>query len=218
MKILLLEQDDRLNQNIRDYFRKKQFGCEAYRDTEALLAKANFNAFDIAVFDISPAEIDGLDLLDYINNLHINLPVIFITTLDSIDILSKAFARGCEDYLRKPFDMKELELRIVKAVRNRVKSDEIDLGNGFTFIFAGKEIEKENINLRLTPTQRKIIYLLVKNRGKIVTFEQFRDFIWGERTVSLNALASHIRDMRKLLEGVRIKSIKGIGYSLLTDA
>ena len=217
MNILLLEQDKKLNRNIRDYFGHKQFECEAYYDTDSLLEEANFNAFDIAVFDISPSEIDGLDLLDYINNLHITLPVIFITTLDSIDILSKAFARGCEDYLRKPFDMKELELRIVKALRNRVKSDEIDLGNGFTFIFSNNDLEKENLNLRLTPIQRKIIYLLVKNRGKIVTYEQFRDFIWNGEAISLNALASHIRDMRKLLKGVTIKSVKSIGYSLRTD-
>ncbi len=218
MKILLLEEDAALNKKIRDYFEKKQFECQAYRNTEALLNQANFNAFDIAVFDITPAEIDALDLLDYINNLHITLPVIFISTLDSIDILSKAFARGCEDYIRKPFDMKELELRIVKAVRNRVKTDEIDLGNGFTFIFAGKELERENINLRLTPTQRKIIYILVKNRDKIVTYEQFRDFIWEGKETSQNALASHIRDMRRLLTGVTIKSIKGIGYSLLSES
>ena len=92
-----------------------------------------------------------------------------------------------------------------------------NLGNGFTFIFAGKELEKKNVNLKLTPIQRKIIYLLVKKRNRIVTYEEFSDFIWGDKETTHNALASHIRDMRKLLTGVTIRSLKGIGYSLESE-
>lgn len=218
MKILLLENDPHLCHEIRDYFVKKRFTLIGYTDIDTLLGEANFNAFDIAVFDISYGDVNGLDLLDYIKGLGINLPVIFITDIDSIEMLSKAFARGCEDYVKKPFALKELELRIAKALRYRLKTTEIELGNDLTFIFDAQELESDNLNLRLTPTQRKILYLLVKNRNKIVTYSQFQTFLWEGKEVSLNGLASHIRDIRRLAPKINIKTLKGIGYSLVTEA
>jgi len=217
MHILLLENDKNLCDDICDYFLKKRLDITGYTDIDTLLDEANFNAYDIAVFDISYADINALDLLDYINNLGINLPVIFITAIVSIDIISKAFARGCEDYVKKPFEIKELELRIAKAVRSRVKSEEIELGNDVTFVFDDQTLEHKNINLRLTPTQRKILYLLVKNRNKIVTYSQFQTFLWEGKEISLNGLASHIRDIRKLAPQIMIKTLKGTGYSLVTE-
>jgi DNA-binding response OmpR family regulator len=216
MHILLLENDKNLGSAICNYFKKKSLRITGYTDVDTLLNEANLNDFNIAVFDISYDDVNGLDLLDYIHSLGINLPVIFITAIDSMELLSKAFARGCEDYVKKPFSVKELELRIAKALRARLKTNEIELGNDVTYIFDDRMVEYKNINLRLTPTQRKILYLLVKNRDRIVTYSQFQSFLWEGKEVSLNGLASHIRDIRRLAPGIRIKTLKGTGYALET--
>lgn len=214
MKILFLEDDADCRAEVSEYLRRREFDVVLFENGRDVVEQANLHDFDLALFDIDVPYIDGLELLDYINRLEIDLPVIISTGDTSEKAVSVAFARGCEDFITKPFLLKELELRIVKALRKKMRHTEIDLDEACYFDIIYRELYRDDRVVKTTSIQKKILYLLVKQVAEIVEYEQFYDYIWEGKAVSQNALASHIRDLRRLLPDGVIKSVSKTGYRL----
>ncbi|WP_373034611.1 response regulator transcription factor [Sulfurimonas sp.] len=218
MKILIINSEKKFTMDFKNYFLKKGFLVDSYKKCDKLLNSVNFNHF-IAQYDVIFLSIEqnnsyALEVLDHINVLGVHASVIFLSYIDSIEIMSKAFARYCEDYILYPFSLKELELRAMKAVRKKMKSDEIDLVGDYSYSLSQNSVFKEEKYIRLTKTEQSILYLLIINQNKIVSHEKIVNFVWKEKEILQNTLSVHIKNIKKKIINIPIDSIKGVGYSL----
>lgn len=220
LKLLLLEDDAQLSEIIKEYL--EEAGCEVHHasDGEEALDKIYEERFDIYLFDVKVPYMNGFDLLSKLRSEGNETPVIFLTSLNTMDDLSRAFEVGCDDYLKKPFELKELLLRI-KTISKRVfyhKADEkIGIGNGVTFDISSNKILKDGSSVPLSKKESLILKLLIKNRGKIVTPQMIFDNAWDyEDEPSEMSLRTYIKNIRKIVGKELIENARGQGYMLVT--
>ncbi len=220
MDILLIDENQKLTQPIKAYFENKLINVTVFNDYDEILdtlETVEFHHFALFVLAISVHDKRGLDLLDYMNLTHIHKPVIFISYDNDLRLLSKAFARDAEDFIIVPFAMKELELRMMKALRKTISKDEVSLSEDYSYIFSEQTLSFQNqFNVDLTPKQRELLYLLIMHKNSLVTYEMIQDSIYHDKPFSNNAIATHIRDIRKKVQNITIKAVKGHGYILKT--
>ena len=205
MKILLLEDETVLRKNIEKFLTIKGHQVDSYEDGGALLDEANLFEYDFFVFDINVPEVDGFELLAYIKDKKIETPVIFISAMVGIEEISKGFKLGCSDYLKKPFELEELELRL-KNIKNSFSAHErLDLPGGLVYDFDTKSVYKDEQRLELSKKQSEILYVIMKYNGQVVSFDTIADYAYEDDFRDMHTISSHIRDIRKVVGLIPLK-------------
>ena len=155
---------------------------------------------------------NGYEILEYIKNKHINTPVIFISALVGIEDIKKAFKLGASDYLKKPFELAELEIRMENILSNFHKEDVIKLEDGYEYNFDTRTLYKDGKPIILSKKQNDILYILLRNKGNVVSFDTIADFVYGDEFKDYKTISSHIRDIRKKIGSKLIQNVRGVGY------
>lgn len=145
-------------------------------------------------------------------------PAIFITSLNTVDDLSQGFNAGCDDYLRKPFELKELVIRVEALLKRRFfhKTQEaIELKNGVQFFVEANRVVTTDGEFSLPPKEFELLKLLAENRGKVVSKELVNDRLWGyDEEPSEMSLRTHLKNLRKIIGYDAIDTLRGVGYRL----
>jgi len=202
-KILVVEDDIELNQTICEYLEMMGYRVESVFDGEKALNKEYEENFDLILLDVKLPKINGFEVAKQIKT-----PVIFLTSLDGEKDVEKGFRSGADDYVKKPFSLKELDFRI-KAVLRRVYGDEKIKFGEFTF---DGELYKNGKLIHLKPKTIKLLDILVKNRGKIVSKEQIFDYVYGMKEYNENSLRVFMSELRHTIGKEWIETIKDRGY------
>jgi len=170
------------------------------------------NSIDLYILDINVPGLSGLDLLEYIRTISPTVPIIMISADLSIDTIENAYILGCNDYLKKPFHIKELDLKIQQiAHQDRV----IHLNKIISYDTYSKILLKNAFAIQLTKKEMKIMELLIDNRGNLVTFEMIEEKFWNEGILTSDALRSLIKRLRhKMGDSNLIETVNGFGYRL----
>lgn len=212
MKITLFEDEYALRNNLADFFSIHSYEVEMFGEGNEMLNKCQFNS-DIYILDINVAGANGFEVIEWISRNDPMKPVIFMTAYTDIDSITHAYRLGCSDYLKKPFDLIELLLRVQKllAISN---DDEVQIAPHSLFNLATKQLSQQGEIINLTKNQRNILYLMTKHRNTLITYDMFIDHVWEEKFIKLNTIASHIREIRNAVEGLEIHNIRGEGYIL----
>ena len=135
IKILLLEDDYLYRVSIKEFLEELDFHVDDFENGDDAFDAIFENFYDLLLLDIRVPGMDGFSLVEYIRKEKIDVPVIVLTSLTDIKDLSKGCELGCNDYIRKPFDMIELKFRIEQLIKNNFKTNEdlIELANSFKF-------------------------------------------------------------------------------------
>lgn len=218
MKILYLEDDFTLSATVEEFLVDEGFDVSAvYTGNEALDLAFSDN-FDIFILDVNVPDINGFIFLKELRDAGIQTPAIFTTSLSSIDDLSKGYASGADDYVKKPFVLKELLYRIKALLKREYKSQDsiVKLTQDIDFNTQTNELISENSTTLLNPKEALLLKLLVKHRNECVTFETIYQNIWSyDETHSDMSLRTYIKNLRKYLSKEHIVSIKKVGYKLV---
>ena len=217
MKLLLIDGDPSLAGSIETYFQAKRITLRYLDDYNCVLKELqhiNLHAFDAFIFGISEADKRGVELMEYLRLIAIERPVIFISHDDTADLLSIAFARGGEDYLAVPFRLKELELRVLKAIRKTIPRDDVGLSDGYRYIFSEQAVVRHASCIDLTAKEQQLLYLLMTHKNRLVSYDMIQSALYHDGAASHNAIASHIRNIRKKIAGIPLKALRGMGYIL----
>jgi len=212
MKVLLMEDEPHLRKNIKKFLTLKGYDVDDFENGGVVLDNANLNDYDCMVLDVNTPEVDGFELLEYIRKNEIKIPAIFISALTDAKKVLKAFELGAEDYLKKPFDLIELEARMVRMCADRFSKNEVRIGEDMVFNLENRQLLKDGVTCKLSSTQKRCLYLLVKNMNTLVTFDMLIDYVWEGKSISHNTILSTIRHLKQLMPDGVIKNVKGEGY------
>ena len=218
MKILIVEDEPSLRELIQRSLEKERYVVEAAGDFNSALRKIEDYDYDCILLDIMLPDGSGLDLLERLKALHKRENVIIISAKDSLEDKVLGLELGADDYITKPFSVRELLAR-VKAVLRRFSMDEIksnivDFGI-LKVDFEKREIHVKDKKLDLTLKEFELLEILIKNKGKILTRDMLLDKIWGyEYFGDTRVIDAHMKNIRKKIKKDYIKTIKGVGYVL----
>ena len=214
MKILLLEDDEVISENLKEYFGLFDVTVDIYSNGMELLESRSPEHYDIMILDINTPGMSGLDLLKEFRNMGIETPAIFITAMSDIEYLKSAYSYGCDDYIRKPFDLEELEIRIRHIVQKR--RGIIELEGGYRFDIRSETLYLQEDEVSLNRNERRLLYCLLKQRGTTVRKEYIKDYIWDSCEVCDNTLRTTVKKLRNKLKSDFIESVRGEGYRIGT--
>jgi len=219
-KVFLLEDDLTLNETIVDYLEDTGFEVVSTYDGYSAQDKIYEQNFDILLLDVNVPDINGFDILKGLRENDIGTPAIFITSLNSITDVENGYESGCDDYIRKPFSLKELSLRIESIIKreffhkndSNIKIDEDIFYNtsNDTLIIKKQEIQLNN-------KDAKLLKLFLKHKDEILSHESIYSALWEyDEQISQTALRTYIKNLRKYLGKEKIVSIKKLGYKFTT--
>ncbi len=211
MKIMLVEDEYVLNRTITDYLKSKGYETDSYTDGLKAFEAIKDNHV-MYILDIDIPEVNGITLLESIRQIYPQKPVIMISATIDISMVSAAYNSGCNDYLKKPFDILELELKIKSFLRTYDQG--IELPSGLFYNTLHQQLFLHEKELTLTFKERTCFELLATNRGHLVTNEQIEMAVWGG-----DVQTSHVRQLVKRLrnkipDGI-IENRIGEGYIIL---
>ena len=216
MKILLLEDEYALRKSIEEFLSEMDYEIFGFSNGDDALDAIYKQPFDLLLLDVNVPGISGFELLRTIRGDDIIIPTIFLTSMTQIHALEKGYKEGCCDYIRKPFDLMELSLRIQHALRSHYFNEEDDtivLGEGIIYHTKQFSVSFNDQDVELSNMERSMIELLIKHRGQAVSIEMFQDAVWGEYVDPSNVRVQ-INNLRKKLPVDIIQNRRGIGYSI----
>lgn len=211
MKIFLLEDDYLLNKAINQYLSSKGFTVSSfYNGNEAI--KAIADDYDVMILDIDIPQLNGITVMEEIRKFYPDKPVIMISATIDIDMISQAYKKGCNDYMKKTFDIRELELKI--RAFGKTTDNVIVLIDGLEYSLSDQRLLHHSHEVALTPMERKLFHLLVQHKGRTISIELLERGIWG-----INGNAVHLRQLvarlRKKLPDNIIENRTGSGYCIV---
>ncbi len=213
MKIILLEDDEFIANEIKLYFEIKNHTVEIYTNGEELLENANIYSCDIFLLDINMPIKNGIETLKEIRELEVKTPAIFLTSMSDVDTIKLGFEVGCSDYVRKPFHFEELEIRMNRLVLES-NYKKIKLGPNQIYDPQRMELIDNEKVVDFTENEKKLIYFLVKNLNHIVDSNTLMDYVWDDRIVNSNTLRTQIKKIRSKISYDFIHNIRGTGYKI----
>ena len=213
MKVLVLEDNELLLETLEDFLENEGFEVDLAKDGEEALRLSYKNSYNLYLLDIKVPLVDGIELLRELREYGDETPAIFITSSIDKESITKGYEAGCDEYIKKPFDLDELLMRI-KAVLKRVEPEEsIKIDENFSYNIKRKRLLKNNQEIKINLKDSQLLELLLKNRGKVVTKEMIKDELWqNEELVSSGALRVYINNLKKIFGKESIENIRGLGY------
>ena len=215
-KILLVEDDETLSELIGEYLSDQGFNIVIRKDAKSALDTAYEQKFDILILDVKLPKGDGFSLLSSLRRLGDDTPAIFTTSLNTLDDLEIGYKSGCDDYLKKPYELKELLIRIQTLLKRNFShnnDDFIDIGNGYKFYIESKNLKKDAELVSLSNKESELLALFLQNKNKLLTKELIFEKVWkfGEEP-SEQSLRVYIKNLRQILGKDSILNRRGDGY------
>lgn len=215
-KLFLLEDDPNLSESVAEYLETQGYTVVCAYDAASAEDLLYETKFDLLLLDVNVPGGDGFSLLKNSRSGGNTTPAIFITSRNAMNDLEEGFKSGGDDYLRKPYELKELLLRIQTILKRNFyhpPSDVITLGEGISYDTENQSLKINGAEQSLQPKEHKLLKLFIQHTGELLTHETIMDHLWEyDETSNDGSLRTYIKTLRKLLGKDRIVSHKRIGY------
>ena len=215
-QILLVEDDETLSELISEYLSEQGYDVTVRADAKAALDTAYERNFDILILDVKLPKGDGFSLLRELRRLGDDTPAIFTTSLNALQDLEIGYKSGCDDYLKKPYELKELLLRIqilIKRKFSHVNDEFIELNDRYKFYPSSKTLRQNGQIVNLSNKESDLLALFLENKNALLSKETIFEKIWnyGEEPSELS-LRVYVKNLRRILGKDAIINRRGDGY------
>jgi len=198
MKILVVEDDAQLNGAISKFLRIKTYDVVSVPDGVQAIEYIDNEYFDLYIIDIKIPEIDGLDLLRYIRKIDLEAPIIIITASLDVNDFSEAFGIGCSEYIKKPFHLTELDIRINNATNSSARNM-VKIREGLYYDTDREMCFYKNKPIQLRYKEKRFCTIMIKNINNIVPTERIYDYVWEGEARETYPLRQLLVELRKKL-------------------
>ncbi|WP_462169772.1 response regulator transcription factor [Campylobacter concisus] len=216
VRILLVEDDEILLDLISEYLGENGYDVTTSNNAKDALDLAYEQNFDLLILDVKLPKGDGFSLLSSLRELGVSAPSIFTTSLNTIDDLEKGYKSGCDDYLKKPFELKELLIRIQALLKRNFSHNNDELvviSNELSFHPQSKILSKNGEKISIPSKESDLLALFLQNKGKILTKDEIFNKIWSfDEEPSELSLRVYIKNLRQILGKDAILNRRGDGY------
>ncbi len=220
MKILLVEDERDLSNAIIRVLKNSKYDVDAVYDGEDALNHLHQNQYEIVITDLMMPKMDGIELIKQMRKENNSTPVLILTAKSQVDDKVEGLDAGADDYLTKPFSIKEFLARIRSLTRRKgdllepYKIENLELDHN-TF-----EIRTPYGSLPLTDTEYRLFEYLLRNKDNVLSTERIMENIWGYDTeVEINVVWAYLSSIRKKLAQIQsditIKAMRGVGYKII---
>ena len=216
VRILLVEDDEILLDLISEYLSENGYDVTTSNNAKDALDLAYERNFDLLILDVKLPKGDGFSLLSSLRELGVSAPSIFTTSLHTIDDLEKGYKSGCDDYLKKPFELKELLIRIQALLKRNFShnnDEKVVISNELSFHPQSKILSKNGEKISISSKESDLLALFLQNKGKILTKDEIFNKIWKfDEEPSELSLRVYIKNLRQILGKDAILNRRGDGY------
>ncbi len=215
MNIFLLEDDFILNEIIEEHLVNRGFEVTTAFDYDEAIESLYSCKYDLLLLDVNLPKNSGFELLEDLRKNQIKTPAIFITSLSMADDVEKGFLSGCNDYIKKPFELKELDIRIenIKKMFNIDTKNILEISSNISFDKQNLSLKIENEIFHLAKKEAEILEYFIKNHNKIVSIEELSCNVWAyEESPTASTIRTYIKNIRKIVGDSKISNIRGVGY------
>lgn len=224
MRVLIIEDDAAIAANVYDYLEGRGFHVDVASSGPAGLQFALSDAWDAILLDISLPGMDGLTLCRKLRDeAHRDTPVLMLTARDALDDKLSGFEHGADDYLVKPFSLKEVAARLdalIKRYRGRVAVPELRFAD-VRLDLGTLAVERAGRPIKLQPKCLHLLRILMQSPTRVFTRAELESEVWGDELPGSDTLRAHVYTLRKALnqlgETELVETIHGIGYRLVAD-
>ena len=215
MKILLLEDDQLLNDAIAKFLTIKGHHIEVFRDGVSAYDSIKSSSYDLLVLDINVPNLNGLKLLESLREEKIQIHTIFISANIEMECISDAFNLGCDDYIKKPFHLNELAIRIEKILKsNYIPNSHLRLSKSYSLDMESDTLRFNGEVQVVSPRQLKILTLLANNRSRTVDYTLFQEYAWDSYEIEIPTIRAEINRLKKTLKEDIIINVRNMGYMI----
>lgn len=220
MNILLIEDNRDLATNMFDYFEAKGHAMDLAADGISGLHFAATNQYDVLILDLMLPGIDGLTLCKRLREAGRLTPILMLTARDSLDDKIAGLEAGADDYVVKPFSLREVEARLLALVRRaqvREAGSMLKVGN-LSFDTGTFKVTRGGRTIDLPPVPLKLLEILMRQSPRVLPREEIERAIWGDSPPDSDALRAHLYILRSAIDKQAdkplIKTLRGIGYQI----
>ncbi|RLA68759.1 MAG: DNA-binding response regulator [Epsilonproteobacteria bacterium] len=217
--LLLLEDDIQLSDTVKQFLEFK--GYEVYCAYDGLEAQTIVyeKHIDLMLLDVKVPHLNGFEFLKKVRSEGKDIPAIFITSLNSVEDVEEGFSSGCDDYIRKPFALKELLVRVESLLKRSFGTydEKIDLGEGLLFDTKEMILTQHNNRIPLKTKELKLLALFLQHPDELLNYEKINETLWEyDEEPSSGSLRTYIKTLRSAIGKEKIETVKNIGYRFVT--
>ena len=221
MRLLLLEDDPILGEGLRDFLRVEGHGVDWFQRLGDAMLMAG-EPYDALLVDWQLPDGSGIDWVRTLRRRGLSTPILMLTARDTLEDKLRGFAEGADDYLVKPFEMRELEARIHAVRRHRQPSGGALAFAGLTYDPRTMTAQRDTRRIPLTRLQGSLLAVLLQEAPRIVPHARLIDTAWGVDGGDIAALQTQVYELRALVDKPfaqpLIHTVRGIGYRLASPA
>jgi len=217
LRVAVVEDDLSVVNLLKRVLMKEGFSVREFSTAESFLS-ALFDygdEFDLVVLDLMLPGMSGVEACRFLREKGLDVPVLMLTALSSEDDKVRGLDSGADDYLTKPFGMKEFLARVRALLRRRGGFTPLPTGRAVQLTEVGALIDGREV--RLTKRERELLKVLLENAGRVVSKEELLSKVWKGESVSKRVVDVHVKHLRDKIGG-RIETVWGVGYRLVEGA
>jgi DNA-binding response OmpR family regulator len=222
--ILIIEDEPGISELLSYSLRREGYKTIAEFTGYSGMDRLKSDKVDLLLLDLMLPDLNGIDILKIVKSEY-KIPVIILTAKSDIVDKVTGFNYGADDYITKPFDIREVNARVktafrrIEEIENRSRhSSQIQLGANTYIYTEERKVVKDNQAISLTPKEFDLLHLLAKNKGVVFTRDKLLDMVWGyDYAIDTRSVDIHILRLRKKIgdcNGMIIKTVFGVGYKV----
>lgn len=217
MKILLLEDDFVYRESVSEYLESLGYEVDEAPDGKVACDKIAAGFYHLLILDIKVPHISGHEVIKYAKDIGCEMPIMIMTSLVDIDDMAVGYELGCNEYLKKPFELAELKFRVNELMRKYHGRDDknlIAIDENFSLDTAKKRLKFKGEAVELSTREFAIIECLLFHKNSFVGIERLRAEVWNDKEIDPADVRMHILKIRQKTTPEFIKSARGLGYKI----
>jgi two-component system copper resistance phosphate regulon response regulator CusR len=220
MRILLVEDEEKVARFVSLGLKAERFAIDCARDGQTGLDLATMNPYDLVIVDLMLPQLSGTELIRRLRKSNTEVPVLVLTARDAVDDKVKNFEAGADDYLTKPFAFAELLVRVKALLRRGTvnRSNTIQIAD-LEIDRVAHQVRRNGVSIKLTSKEYALLEYLAVNSGRVLSRTMIMEHVWDQSFESLtNIVDVYVRQLREKVDvpfpQKLIHTVRGVGYCL----